>query len=88
MDKHGDALNLLTYVIVASEMVRMRMLSKNQIAHGRALIVKMRERQNGLMTVEPDQIYDEVYFQALAFLDGEELSSRVELDRMKCGEGT
>ncbi|RJR32585.1 MAG: hypothetical protein C4576_29765 [Desulfobacteraceae bacterium] len=58
--------------------VKMRKLSRTQVSEGKALIAKMREGQKACMISEPEQIYDEIYSEALAFLDGENLDLKIE----------
>jgi hypothetical protein len=58
--------------------LNMRRLSNTKISQGKALIAKMRENQRECMIAEPPAIYDDVYTEAMEFLDGENLDLQIE----------
>jgi hypothetical protein len=58
--------------------LHMRRLSKAKISQGKALIAKMRENQRECMIAEPAAIYDNVFSEAIEFLNGEYLSLQIE----------
>jgi hypothetical protein len=53
----------------------MRKLSKKKLAEGKEIIARMRGNFNkGLQVCEPRAIYDEAYFKAIEYLNGEDLT--------------
>jgi hypothetical protein len=55
--------------------IPMKKLSKKKLAAGKEIIAKMRDNFNkGLQVCEAQAVYDEAYFKALDYLNGEDLS--------------
>jgi len=60
------------------EEIQVRRLSKKKIKKGKELIERIKENQKECFIAEPEQIYDEAYFEALNYLNGEGLELTVE----------
>ena len=57
------------------EEIPMKKLSKKKLAEGREIIARMRDNFNkGLQVCEAQAMYDEAYFKALEYLNGEDLT--------------
>jgi hypothetical protein len=55
--------------------IPMKKLSKKRLAEGKDLIARMRDNSNkGLQVCETQAVYDEAYFKALEYLNGEDLN--------------
>ena len=57
------------------EEIPMKKLSKKKLAEGREIIAKMRDNfDKGIQVCEAQAIYDEAYYKALEYLNGEDLN--------------
>lgn len=60
------------------EEIQIKHLSKRKMAYGKELIERLRENQSKCFILKPEQLYDEAYYEALDYFDGEGLELEVE----------
>ena len=60
------------------EEVRVRKLSRKKVEYGKELISKLKASQKECLIAEPEQLYDEHYYDALEYLDGHGLDLEIE----------